>query len=120
MGKTIPIHNLQFTIHNYRYQASFILPHCLWLSLLPTTPNKRFVAQKRSIKRTWYELLGLGASAQVIKKSHNGPASDPRPKSPAAALLCIKLEVFGQMRYTLTGQRAVIGPDRRKEPRLEV
>jgi hypothetical protein len=29
------------------YQASFILPHCLWLSLLPATPNKHFVAQKK-------------------------------------------------------------------------
>jgi hypothetical protein len=33
------------------YQASFILPHCLWLSLLPTTPNKHFVAKKEGQSR---------------------------------------------------------------------
>jgi hypothetical protein len=33
------------------YQASLILPHCLWLSLLPTTPNKHFVAQKEGQSR---------------------------------------------------------------------
>jgi hypothetical protein len=29
------------------HQASLILHHCLWLSFLPTTPNKHFVAQKK-------------------------------------------------------------------------
>jgi hypothetical protein len=33
------------------YQASFILPHCPWLSLLPTTPNTHFVAQKEGQSR---------------------------------------------------------------------
>jgi hypothetical protein len=35
----------------FLYQASFILPHCLWLSLLPTTPNTHFVVQKEGQSR---------------------------------------------------------------------
>jgi hypothetical protein len=59
------------------YQASFILHHCLWLSLLPTTPNKRFVAQKEgqsrelgimsSFRRSRSKLLRTGADRSVLE-----------------------------------------------------